>query len=112
MLRSITMAAHAIATAVTPIVIAGQLCRRASLPNMQLEFYPLGGRRIIANVSSDGADWSGALLQHGPPRLHDRSTDSPHIEERLLTKSVRRLTPSAHTGPAHANQNPPSDGHV
>jgi hypothetical protein len=31
MLLSITMAAQAIATAVTPMVIAGQLCRRKCL---------------------------------------------------------------------------------
>src|SRR5216683_2155136 len=35
MLRSITMAAHAIAAAVTVIVIAGQLFRRMSLAAMQ-----------------------------------------------------------------------------
>jgi hypothetical protein len=35
MVRSITSAAHAIAAAVTAIVIACQWCRRKSLPGMQ-----------------------------------------------------------------------------
>jgi hypothetical protein len=39
-LRSMTMAAHAIAAAVTVIVIAGQLSRRKSLPGMLLFVQP------------------------------------------------------------------------
>jgi hypothetical protein len=40
MLRNITMAMHAIAAAVTAIVIAGQLLRRRSLAAMQPNLCP------------------------------------------------------------------------